>query len=365
MTFTGQELLDLYFYARAMSWRSKLDAYEAEAVQTILATLDAGRAEILAEFQRRYADLSDIRAERLQAVLEEMEAMTAGLRKGLAGQYESMTSVVASASLSEAATALSLGGLLDVGHVALSPDQLRAFVSTPLGGDLIQDWVDRSFDATVQAQMRQGLNVGVLKGEGYPGLVKRLETGFDLARNESISLARTFVSSANNRARDEVFQKNADIVKQWKWLTAGDNRVCMLCLPLHGQKFNLGEGPSRPRHVRCRCQALPVTVSWRELGINMEEFQGELDRWVVRGQAGEDGEIVVRGVGAGGQDGTLRISRHATAQDWYDGLGDVEKRSTSLGPGRVKLLDEGKITIRDLIGPDFKARTLKELESLT
>lgn len=357
--------IESYQIARAMSWRYNLDLFETEALVTILATYDAARAEILAAFQARYATMTDWRSVRLEEVLSEVEAMTVGVRQTLTDQYGSMTVAAGTASLAEASAALSLGGLISINNVGLSSAQLRQFfTATPLGGRLIDEWVNASFDATVQEQIRQGINVGVIKGEGYRPIVQRLEDGLGMARNEATTLARTFVSAANNNARDEVFKANDDVVKGWKWITAGDNKVCMLCLPLHGRQFKLGDGPPTPRHPKCRCCRCPVSISWRELGIDIDEFHPEADKWIVRGKYGEDGEITVKSVGTGGANPILRISSHANAQEWYDNLSPAEKRSTGLGPGRIELLDAGKISINDLIGPDYKARTLEQLRAL-
>ena len=357
--------LDAYQIARAMSWRFQLDSFEQEALVAILATYDAARAEILAAFQARYATMTDWRSVRAEDVLGEVEAMTAGLRQTLTDQYGAMATTVGTASLIEAGAALSLGGLIQVNNVGLAPAQLRQFFrDMPISGRLLDQWVDASFDATMQEQMRQALNAGVIQGEGYRPLVKRIEDGFTMARGEATTLTRTFVSAANNAARMETYKANDDVVTGWKWITSGDNLVCMMCLPLHGRTFKLGGGPPIPRHPRCRCSSIPATISWRELGIDIDEFHAEADKWIVRGKVGEDGEIQVRLVGTGGANPILRISQHADAQSWYDSLSPAEKRSTGLGPGRIALLDSGKIGIKDLIGPDFQARTLEQLRGL-
>ncbi len=335
---------------------------------SILATLDKGRREVMREFQARYANsnLSDWQEARLEALLYEMEDLTAGVRSELTQQYTTMSVTVAAPTITETVGALSVAGLAKgVNNVALSPTHLRTFFQeTPLGGRLIQEWVDRTFAYNVQGQIRQAINVGVLRGEGYPGLVRRVEDGFGMARQDAVTLTRTFVSAANNEARDMVYQANADVVRGWKWMTAGDNRVCPICLALHGREFKLGEGPGTPIHPRCRCIRLPKTITWRDLGIPIDEMKREADRWVIRGRRDYDGEILVRGVHEGGKDKVLRVGRYATADDWFANLSDAEKRSTSLGPGRMKLLDDGQISIKDLVGPDYQPRTLKQLEAL-
>lgn len=356
--------IDAYQIARAMAFRYNLDQFEVEALKSILATYDAARAEILRDFDR-WASLTDWRSDRLEDILGEVEAMTAGLRQELTDQYGTMMFHVGTASAAEAAAALSLGGQVAVNSIGLAPSQLRQFfVEMPICGHKLTRWVNASFDATMQQAIRQAINTGVIKGEGYPGLVKRVEEGFGLARNEATTLTRTFVSAANNAARDETYKANADVVKGWKWITAGDNRVCIYCLPLHGRTFKLGEGPPIPRHPRCRCINVCQTISWRELGIDIDEFEQEADQWIVRGKKDYDGEIIVNPVGTGGANPILKISQHKDADAWLSSLTDAEKRSTGLGPGRLKLLEEGKITVKDLIDSNYNVRTLKELQAL-
>lgn len=357
--------ISAYQIARAMSWRFQLDQYEAESLQSILATYDAARAEILAGFEARYATMTDWRAARAEAVLGEVEAMTAGLRQTLSDQYGAMTVTAGTASAAEAVSALSLGGLVSVNAVALSPQQFRQFfLDMPICGHKLTRWVDASFSATVQEQIRQALGVGVIRGEGTRALVKRLEDGLGMARNEATTLTRTFVAAANNAARDEVYKQNADVVKGWRWHTAGDNHVCLLCLPLHGRKFKTGEGPTMPRHPSCRCVRLPISISWRELGIDIDEFEAEADKWIVRGKANKDGSITVKPVGVGGANPILRISNHPDADSWWASLSAAEKKATQLGPGRAELLDAGKIKMKDLIDNDYKVRTLEQLRAL-
>jgi SPP1 gp7 family putative phage head morphogenesis protein len=363
----SQALLDLYFRARAIAFRYRLDIFEASALEQILATFDQGRAEVFREFGAKFQGMSDWKAERLQSLLESMDDMTLALRQTLSGQYVAMAATAGGPALAEAAAMLTVGGLshVAVNAVDLTQSQLQAFFqSTPLSGRRIDKWVDASFDATVQAQIRQAINVGVIKGEGYPGLVKRVEQGMGMARNEAVTLTRTFVSAANNEARDMVFKANPGVVKGWKWLTSGDNLVCPRCLALHGCRFDVGKGPPIPLHPRCRCNRGPATITMRELGIPIDEFQGEMDRWVVRGKKGADGELVVRNIDAGNRNAVVRVSRAKDADAWFQSLSDAEKRATTLGPGRVKLLEEGKIGVKDLLREDFTQRTLEELNRI-
>lgn len=363
MTGSPQDLLNAYYIARSMAWRYRLDAYEDEALASIAATVDAARREIVREFEQRLLR-TDASADRAQAILEELEDMTLGVRQQLNGDIGEMASVAGQASLTEHAAMLSMDGLVAINTVALAPAQLESFlISTPLDGHKLGTWLDLTFDATVQREMKQALNVGALRGEGYRKLVDRLDGAFQLTKREAINVARTYVTAASSEAARSVQEANADILEGWRWQTVADNRVCILCMPLHGRVFKMDDknAPTPPRHVRCRCCRTPKPKSWRSLGIPIDDIEQTADRWVVRGKMGQDGKVVVRGVGTGGKDPILDISFHKTADDWFKSLTPAQQAATGLGPGRVKLLREGKVKVADLIGKDFEPRTLKEL----
>ena len=333
----------------------------------MLATFDQARGEILRKINAKIETMSDFRKERLSALLEYTDEVTAAIRQELGEKYAVMSREVAMLTIPNAASTLSVGGLssMAVSMVEMSQTQLLAFFqTTPLHGRLISKWVDSSFDAKLKMEIRKAINTGVVKGEGYPGLVKRVRQGFDMTKNQSLVLTRTFVSAANAEARNMMFRQNADIIKGWIWQTMGDNKVCPLCLPLHGREFKLGEGPKQPRHPMCRCASRPKTITFREMGIDMDEFEQELDRWVVRGKVGKDGELIVKNIDAGGTNKVLRISRAKNADEWLKSLSPEEKRSTTLGPTRLQMLEDGKIELNDLLRRDFSYRTLNELEAI-
>lgn len=47
-----------------------------------------------------------------------------------------------------------------------------------------------------------------------------------------------------------------------RWVTAGDERTCPECAPLHGRTWREGAGPLPPVHVNCRCQRVFAFTEW-------------------------------------------------------------------------------------------------------
>ena len=128
--------------------------------------------------------------------------------------------------------------------------------------------------ATQQAVMKQTLIRGVLIGDNPRAaarlMVKRLKGNFlgGLARAETI--ARTEMMDALRYSTGEQMKANADLVKGWRWSCDLSERTCPACLAMDGQVFPPTE-PGPNGHQNCRCRALPVTVTWKELGIDAPE----------------------------------------------------------------------------------------------
>ena len=60
-------------------------------------------------------------------------------------------------------------------------------------------------------------------------------------------------------------------VKEFRYMTANDERVCEICGPRHNKVFPLSELPDLiPAHVNCRCYSQPV--------VSVEQFGSELER---------------------------------------------------------------------------------------
>lgn len=54
-----------------------------------------------------------------------------------------------------------------------------------------------------------------------------------------------------------------DPIRIERWVTAGDERTCPECAPLHGRTWTAGDGPTPPLHVNCRCQRLFAWTEWQ------------------------------------------------------------------------------------------------------
>jgi len=122
--------------------------------------------------------------------------------------------------------------------------------------------------STTTSATHQAIQNWIESGASLPELTKALEPIYGEKRAELIAtteITRIF-AEANKR-----LWKELGIVKQMRWNTAHDERVCPICAPLHGKTVELEGGTWRvkvgrkwrevaapPAHPRCRCWLTPV-----------------------------------------------------------------------------------------------------------
>ena len=77
-----------------------------------------------------------------------------------------------------------------------------------------------------------------------------------LARDRAILIARTEQIRAYRTANQEVYRRNSDVLRGWRWTSAKTPATCALCLALDGQVFPVEKTLSS--HPACRCSMLPL-----------------------------------------------------------------------------------------------------------
>ena len=353
-----QKDLDLYFLTRNVQWRYRLDQYEDATIAEMLKTVRAAVADV--QLQLFNGDT----APRGDALLDELQALSAGLRKRLGEDVADMATEALNYSAQEHASILSIDGRVPINNVALSAEQFRAFLGGPAGGVSLPAWVDAAWGSTVMEQVRRNLNIAVLQGESYQKAVRGLlESSIaDFTEREAITIARTYVQTASVAAQMSLYEANDDLVTGWKWsavLEGGYSKsgrgTCLRCSCLDQRQFKMGEGPPIPLHPRCRCVALPVMKSWRELGLDRDELEPAIRPYTIRPDVNID---------AGGMRTIIESGRHQGDYASWWAKQDMAFRVNAVGPGRFELLESGRIKFEDLVDAQGRQRTLEELGRL-
>lgn len=92
-----------------------------------------------------------------------------------------------------------------------------------------------------------------------------------VSRRNARTVIHTALSHVAHVARAETWKANDDVIKGYRWVSTLDSHTSEVCQALDGQQFDIGEGPMPPAHPNCRSTVAPVTKTFRELGIDVDE----------------------------------------------------------------------------------------------
>lgn len=202
------------------------------------------------------------------------------------------------------------------------------------------------------AQLRQGMIAGETNQEiiarivgknGVPGVM-------DTVRRNAASLVQTSVQTVANDARRQTFFANDDVVKGIRQVSTLDSHTSPVCMAYSGAEWNLKFEPingttlpykgGTPRHFSCRSVEVPITATFKELGLDIPEPKGTT-------RASDEGPVSA--------DMSFDRFLKGKSKAYLD-----EK----LGPGRADLFRAGKITLRDLVNGDGNPVSLEALQEL-
>lgn len=105
---------------------------------------------------------------------------------------------------------------------------------------------------------------GIARGDSYDKLSKQIRDRFDgVSRRSAYRLLYTEGTRMFNRANSEAFAEVG--INQYRYCTAGDNRVCSDCKALDGNVYDISEASDGtnypPMHPWCRCHT-ELVVDW-------------------------------------------------------------------------------------------------------
>ena len=314
---TPQDLAELYLLSRSLWWRHELGLLSDEAVSELIKVLRSARAGIVAQIEAEAQGLASIS----EWTRERNDQISAWIDDVLAGTSASVTSYISEASVGVAlASVATYNSILSFDGKAkavklvegLTREQVKQFFQEqPLGGKLLSDWVGNAFSTGARDSILDAIREGVVMGEGYRKLVKRVMTAAD-----------------------------AGFSKGYKRVETLDNRTCRICALADGTVYGKNEKrPELPAHPNCRGVWLPLLKSFREIGLNIDELEEVARPWTIR----EQGPI-----GTGGR----KILNFGTTKEnfggWWESLSAEDKLKTSVGPVRGRLLQEGLVRWEDL-----------------
>lgn len=213
-------------------------------------------------------------------------------------------------------------------------------------------WARQARDTAFRfsTEVRQGLLSGdtteqiaarVAGRQGFPGIM-------EVSRKNARSLVHTSIMEVSNESRMATFKENDDVVKGIRQVSTLDSHTTEICMAYDGAEFDLDGNPINgttlpfnggvPRHWGCRSVEVPITLTFKELGINAPEPTSGT-------RASEDGQVPAKW----------------TFSDFLESM-TKEEQDEALGAGRAELWRNGDITLQQLLDQKGNPLTLKELQ---
>lgn len=357
MATVNEELAD-----EAVRHAVNFDRYTKGVARRLIALLNRVDAQLAAELQRALADVtaSDFRLERLESLLASVRQINASLYQQLGLE---LTAELRQAVEYEVGYQLAL-------FDDVLPEQVRpmfnavtveqayaAAMARPFQGSLLRDALAEMGEEKAR-RIRRAIADGYTQGKTTADIVRSIRGTRALQYRDGIiemdrrnleSITITALQSTAATARDQVYQANADIIKALVWTSTLDLRTTTQCRVRDGKRYTIdgkpvghsipwGAGPGR-LHWRCRSVGVPVTKSWRELGIDIDEMAPGT-------RSSMDGQVPAEQTYA-----QWLTKQSASRQD------DV------LGPTRGKLLRQGGLSVEEMYSARGTFLTLDELRA--
>lgn len=296
------------------------------------------------------AELNQASRSKIKKVIKQSEEIIADYYNRVQGELElrAVSETVA------ARTARSLEIVMDWLQVASLPrqDYFKSLASNVLiQGSPARDWW-RGQALSMQRRFAAALRTGLANSETNQQLVQRIvgkngEPGImDKTRLEASNLVHTSVQAVANDARRKTFEANSDVIKGFRQVSTLDGHTSIVCISYSGASWNMKKEPldgsppwngGTPRHFLCRSVETPITKTFREMGIDIDEPEPTT-------RASSEGQIDAK----------------TSFNDFLKRRGQAYQ-DEMLGVGRADLWRKGKITLRDLVNGDGRPLSLEEL----
>jgi SPP1 gp7 family putative phage head morphogenesis protein len=244
------------------AWDDLAGDLEAALRELVIASVNGVLSQATILRSQRLALALDVVARRLTRLTNEAGAtVTADLPKLVQDASAAQRAIIA--------TQLPAGEMPDVAPVAQRA--LDVIVQRSTERVTSQMWpLSAEADAAMRREIVRGLATGRGPRDTASAIVKRAEGQFNGGLSRALTIARTETLDAHRKAAEQTQNENADVLGGWMWLAATSARTCPACLAMNGTKHPLTE-PGPLGHPNCRCTRVPVTKTWAELGIDLDE----------------------------------------------------------------------------------------------
>jgi len=316
-------------------------------------------AELAAALERMPADSFTV--ERLEALLGSVRQLNAAayasVTEALQSELRAFAAYEAGYQSSLYQSVIPAAVQVRYSIASVSPNQVySAAMSRPFQGRLLKDWAS-NIEAGRMTKIRDAIRIGYVEGKTASEIVRGIRgtraAGYadgllQRPRRDLMAVVQTAISHTAQVAREQFNDANRDLIKAEVWRSTLDTKVSEPCRIRDSLRYEAGthkpighkvpwlQGPGRI-HWNCRSTSTPVTKSWRELGIPIDEISPSE-------RASMDGQVPAE----------------TTFASWLQRQ-SAARQDQVLGPERGRLIREGGLKLPDLYAPNGRFLTLEEL----
>jgi hypothetical protein len=334
---------------------SQLDLLRLEAGvrARVVTLLDRLQRELVARLAAE--DLTDFNKARINSLIAQISEVIDSYYLRVSGESQAGMDAAAQAHVNQVIESLSNHFVANLdASLPTATFMERLSTNSLIFGAPSSDWWERQAQDTAfrfANVVRQGIVEGATNEEivarvagrrGFPGIM-------DISRTHARGLVHTSIQEVASEARMETYRKNADVIEGIRQVSTLDSHTTEICIAYDGAEFDLEGEPlegtdlpyngGTPRHWACRSIEVPITKTFRELGIDIPEPGGGT-------RASADGQVPA----------------NTTFADFLDRMGTAFQDET-LGPGRAQLWRDDKITLTQLLDLSGNPLSLEELQA--
>lgn len=276
-----------------------LSRYSNGVIRRLIATLNRADDSLMAQLVMVLAQIepNQFRIDRLESLLGSVREINAAAYRAVFGLMpEEMRALAAyevgyQIDLLEHVLPREVTARFQLVRVGVDQVYAAAY-SRPFQGALLKDWAANAETNRLTA-LRNSIRTGYVEGRTTDQIIrdirgtkaKQFRDGkLDGSRRGLAAIVQTALSHTAATAREESYKANEDVIKAVRWVATLDSRTSPPCRLRDGLRYTadtehkpIGHkvpwlaGPGR-LHFNCRSVSSPVTKSFRELGLDIDEM---------------------------------------------------------------------------------------------
>lgn len=321
--------------------------YSNGVIRRVISTLNKADADLFAQLTDALSRLpaDSFTVQRLERLLKSVRELNATVYQqvetALTGELKDFADYEAGYQLKLFESTIPAQVQAAVGVASVNAQQTyTAAMSRPFQGRLLSEW-SNSIETSRMVRIRDAIRIGYMEGQTTDQIIRRLRgtraKGYsdgiiDIDRRHAAAVTQTALSHMADFTRERMYGENRGLIKALGWVSTLDSKTTPECRIRDGKEYEpethrpIGHsipwlsGPGK-LHWNCRSTSVPITFSWRELGIDIDEMEPST-------RASMDGQV------AGDTDYGEWLGKQSAA-----------RQDQILGPKRGKLLREGGLTM--------------------